>query len=74
MLWRRGYGRGGRLGHPEFEIHSGSSAVILPTQVEGLGKRKVCVRPCTWLQVVQATDVIVVSRLHSQLSGGQNVA
>uniref|UniRef100_A0A7N0RI69 RCC1-like domain-containing protein n=1 Tax=Kalanchoe fedtschenkoi TaxID=63787 RepID=A0A7N0RI69_KALFE len=37
-----GFGRGGRLGHPEFDIHSGQAAVITPRQVtSGLGSRRV---------------------------------
>ncbi|XP_044499893.1 uncharacterized protein LOC123221194 isoform X2 [Mangifera indica] len=37
-----GFGRGGRLGHPEFDIHSGQAAVITPRQVNsGLGSRRV---------------------------------
>ncbi|KAK9905383.1 hypothetical protein M0R45_000222 [Rubus argutus] len=28
-----GFGRGGRLGHPDFDIHSGQAAVITPRQV-----------------------------------------
>lgn len=37
-----GFGRGGRLGHPEFDIHSGQAAVITPRQVTmGLGSRRV---------------------------------
>lgn len=37
-----GYGRGGRLGHPDFDIHSGQAAVITPRQVtSGLGSRRV---------------------------------
>ncbi|KAJ7971917.1 ankyrin repeat family protein / regulator of chromosome condensation (RCC1) family protein [Quillaja saponaria] len=38
-----GFGRGGRLGHPDFDIHSGQAAVITPRQVtSGLGSR--CVK------------------------------
>jgi hypothetical protein len=38
-----GFGRGGRLGHPDFDIHSGQAAVITPRQVtNGLGSR--CVK------------------------------
>ncbi|OWM73200.1 hypothetical protein CDL15_Pgr001314 [Punica granatum] len=38
-----GFGRGGRLGHPDFDIHSGQAAVITPRQVtSGLGCR--CVK------------------------------
>ncbi|KAF3441247.1 hypothetical protein FNV43_RR15160 [Rhamnella rubrinervis] len=37
-----GFGRGGRLGHPDFDIHSGQAAVITPRQVTlGLGSRRV---------------------------------
>ncbi|KDP39680.1 hypothetical protein JCGZ_02700 [Jatropha curcas] len=37
-----GFGRGGRLGHPDFDIHSGQAAVITPRQVtSGLGHRRV---------------------------------
>ncbi|KAF7819263.1 Inhibitor of Bruton tyrosine kinase [Senna tora] len=37
-----GFGRGGRLGHPDFDIHSGQAAVITPRQVtSGLGGRRV---------------------------------
>lgn len=37
-----GFGRGGRLGHPDFDIHSGQAAVITPRQVtSGLGSRQV---------------------------------
>ncbi|XP_038725746.1 uncharacterized protein LOC120016866 isoform X2 [Tripterygium wilfordii] len=37
-----GFGRGGRLGHPDFDIHSGQAAVITPRQVTlGLGCRRV---------------------------------
>ncbi|XP_075638521.1 uncharacterized protein LOC142610565 isoform X2 [Castanea sativa] len=37
-----GFGRGGRLGHPDFDIHSGQAAVITPRQVtSGLGSRLV---------------------------------
>lgn len=41
-LYTWGFGRGGRLGHPEFDIHSGQAAVITPRQVlAGLGARRV---------------------------------
>ncbi|KAE8099718.1 hypothetical protein FH972_017675 [Carpinus fangiana] len=37
-----GFGRGGRLGQPDFDIHSGQAAVITPRQVtSGLGSRRV---------------------------------
>ncbi len=35
-LFTWGWGRGGRLGHPEFHIHSGNSAVIQPQVVSSL--------------------------------------
>lgn len=35
-LFTWGWGRGGRLGHPEFHIHSGNSAVIQPQLVASL--------------------------------------
>ncbi|CAL8469414.1 g8955 [Coccomyxa elongata] len=40
-LYTWGFGRGGRLGHPEFHIHSGESAVILPRPVAMPGRRTV---------------------------------
>lgn len=37
-----GFGRGGRLGHPDFDIHSGQAAVITPRLVtSGLGSYRV---------------------------------
>ncbi|XP_010266642.1 PREDICTED: uncharacterized protein LOC104604114 isoform X2 [Nelumbo nucifera] len=37
-----GFGRGGRLGQPDFDIHSGQAAVITPRKVTcGLGSRRV---------------------------------
>lgn len=37
-----GFGRGGRLGHPDFDIHSGQAAVITPRKlISGLGCRRV---------------------------------
>ncbi|EFJ52323.1 hypothetical protein VOLCADRAFT_102981 [Volvox carteri f. nagariensis] len=39
LTW--GWGRGGRLGHPDYNIHSGESALIHPWQVAGLGRRVV---------------------------------
>ena len=41
QLYTWGWGRGGRLGHPESHIHSGESAVIAPRLVAGLGRRQV---------------------------------
>ncbi|KAK4707428.1 hypothetical protein R3W88_033029 [Solanum pinnatisectum] len=41
-LYTWGFGRGGRLGHPDFDIHSGQAAVITPRKVIcGLGARRV---------------------------------
>lgn len=41
-LWTWGHGRGGRLGHPDFDVHSGQVAVIFPRWVRGLpGDRRV---------------------------------
>ncbi|GIL71989.1 hypothetical protein Vretifemale_2403, partial [Volvox reticuliferus] len=39
LTW--GWGRGGRLGHPDYNIHSGEAALIHPWQVAGLGRRVV---------------------------------
>lgn len=39
-LFTWGWGRGGRLGHPEFHIHSGNSAVIHPQLVSSLFSAK----------------------------------
>ncbi|XP_022978079.1 uncharacterized protein LOC111478166 isoform X2 [Cucurbita maxima] len=42
QVYTWGFGRGGRLGHPDFDIHSGQAAVITPRQVIfGLGSRRV---------------------------------
>ncbi|KAK8963787.1 hypothetical protein KSP40_PGU011899 [Platanthera guangdongensis] len=41
-LYTWGFGRGGRLGHPDFDVHSGQAAVITPRLVtSGLGSRRV---------------------------------
>lgn len=40
-LYTWGFGRGGRLGHPDAHLHSGESAVIAPRLVVGLGQRSV---------------------------------
>eukprot|EP00249_Psilotum_nudum_P024626 c29240_g3_i1 orf=961-3504(+) len=41
-LYSWGFGRGGRLGHADFDIHSGQVAVITPRLVSnGLGSRRV---------------------------------
>lgn len=42
-LFTWGFGRGGRLGHPDFHVHSGESAIIVPKAVTGLGRRQVAV-------------------------------
>ncbi|KAF5843258.1 regulator of chromosome condensation 1/beta-lactamase-inhibitor protein II [Dunaliella salina] len=41
LTW--GWGRGGRLGHPDSHIHSGETALIKPWVVSSLGKRHVSV-------------------------------
>lgn len=52
-----GYGRGGRLGHPDFDIHSGQAAVITPRQVtSGLGSRHVKTIAAAKHHTVLATD------------------
>ena len=40
-LWTWGWGLGGRLGHADSHIHSGSRAVIAPRLVTSLGRRRV---------------------------------
>lgn len=41
-LYSWGFGRGGRLGHSDFDVHSGQAAVITPRLVScGLGTRQV---------------------------------
>eukprot|EP00850_Spirogloea_muscicola_P006477 SM000030S11486 [mRNA] locus=s30:883932:890292:- [translate_table: standard] len=40
-LYSWGFGRGGRLGHPDFDIHSGQVAVIAPRLVAGLSSQRV---------------------------------
>ncbi|KAL8193297.1 hypothetical protein R6Q57_026878 [Mikania cordata] len=53
-----GFGRGGRLGHPDFDIHSGQAAVITPRQVtSGLGARRVKAIAAAKHHTVAATDV-----------------
>ncbi|XP_062005201.1 uncharacterized protein LOC133722332 [Rosa rugosa] len=53
-----GFGRGGRLGHPDFDIHSGQAAVITPRQVtSGLGSRRVKAVAAAKHHTVIATDV-----------------
>ncbi|XP_028766863.1 uncharacterized protein LOC114724637 [Neltuma alba] len=52
-----GFGRGGRLGHPDFDIHSGQAAVITPQQVTyGLGARQVKVIAAAKHHTVVATE------------------
>ncbi|XP_004288404.1 PREDICTED: uncharacterized protein LOC101310352 [Fragaria vesca subsp. vesca] len=52
-----GFGRGGRLGHPDFDIHSGQAAVITPRQVtSGLGSRRVKAVAAAKHHTVVATD------------------
>uniref|UniRef100_A0A5B6ZHI1 Uncharacterized protein n=1 Tax=Davidia involucrata TaxID=16924 RepID=A0A5B6ZHI1_DAVIN len=53
-----GFGRGGRLGHPDFDIHSGQAAVITPRQVtSGLGARRVKAIAAAKHHTVVATEV-----------------
>ncbi|KAG7960331.1 hypothetical protein I3843_10G117400 [Carya illinoinensis] len=52
-----GFGRGGRLGHPDFDIHSGQAAVITPRQVtSGLGSRRVRAIAAAKHHTVAATE------------------
>ncbi|XVE62554.1 hypothetical protein DITRI_Ditri06bG0127100 [Diplodiscus trichospermus] len=52
-----GFGRGGRLGHPDFDIHSGQAAVITPRQVaSGLGARRVTAIAAAKHHTVVATE------------------
>ncbi|GJS05233.1 ankyrin repeat-containing protein [Tanacetum coccineum] len=52
-----GFGRGGRLGHPDFDIHSGQAAVITPSQVtSGLGARRVKAIAAAKHHTVAATE------------------
>ncbi|XP_043698410.1 uncharacterized protein LOC122649110 [Telopea speciosissima] len=52
-----GFGRGGRLGHPDFDIHSGQAAVITPRQVTfGLGSCRVKVVAAAKHHTVIATE------------------
>ncbi|XP_015970983.1 uncharacterized protein LOC107494467 [Arachis duranensis] len=52
-----GFGRGGRLGHPDFDIHSGQAAVITPRQVTtGLGSRRVMAIAAAKHHTVIATE------------------
>ncbi|KAH9323751.1 hypothetical protein KI387_018390, partial [Taxus chinensis] len=56
-LYTWGYGRGGRLGHPDFDIHSGQAAVITPRQViNGLGQRPVKVIAAAKHHTIVATQ------------------
>ncbi|KAK5772905.1 hypothetical protein PVK06_049207 [Gossypium arboreum] len=53
-----GFGRGGRLGHPDFDIHSGQAAVITTHQVTfGLGARRVKAIAAAKHHTVVATEV-----------------
>ncbi|KAI3988517.1 hypothetical protein MKX01_026331 [Papaver californicum] len=52
-----GFGRGGRLGHPDFDIHSGQAAVIKPRQVtSGLGSHRVTAIAAAKHHTVAATE------------------
>ncbi|WOL05081.1 inhibitor of Bruton tyrosine kinase [Canna indica] len=56
-LYTWGFGRGGRLGHPDFDVHSGQAAVITPRQVMlGLGSRQVKVVAAAKHHTVIATE------------------
>ncbi|XP_072951444.1 uncharacterized protein [Typha angustifolia] len=56
-LYTWGFGRGGRLGHPDFDIHSGQAAVITPRLVTlGLGSRRVKVVAAAKHHTVIATE------------------
>lgn len=55
QLYTWGWGRGGRLGHPEAHIHSGDSAVILPRLVAALGRRQVAAVACAKHHTVLCT-------------------
>lgn len=56
-LYTWGFGRGGRLGHSEFDIHSGQAAVITPRQVNaGLGSRRVMAVAAAKHHTVIATE------------------
>ncbi|KAJ6826633.1 uncharacterized protein M6B38_371070 [Iris pallida] len=56
-LYTWGFGRGGRLGHPDFDIHSGQAAVITPRQVtSGLGSRRVKVIAAAKHHTIIATE------------------
>lgn len=56
-LYTWGFGRGGRLGHPEFDIHSGQAAAITPRKVTfGLGSRRVRAAAAAKHHTVIATD------------------
>ncbi|GLJ32823.1 hypothetical protein SUGI_0661090 [Cryptomeria japonica] len=56
-LYTWGYGRGGRLGHPDFDIHSGQAAVITPRQlIFGLGQRRVKVIAAAKHHTIVATQ------------------
>ncbi|KAG6548207.1 hypothetical protein Mapa_010258 [Marchantia paleacea] len=52
-----GFGRGGRLGHPDFDIHSGQVAVITPRQItNSFGCRSVRVIAVAKHHTIVATD------------------
>eukprot|EP00899_Mesostigma_viride_P021858 jgi/Mesvir1/29674/Mv21512-RA.3 len=57
QLFTWGFGRGGRLGHPEFDIHSGQHAVIAPRPVAGAwGGRRVVSVAAAKHHTLAATD------------------
>ncbi|PKA66064.1 Ultraviolet-B receptor UVR8 [Apostasia shenzhenica] len=56
-LYTWGFGRGGRLGHPDFDVHSGQVAVITPRLVNlGPGPRRVKVVAAAKHHTVIATE------------------
>lgn len=66
QLYTWGWGRGGRLGHPDPHIHSGERALIHPWAVLGLGRRQV-------VQVAAAKHHMVVCTASGEVfSWGSN--
>eukprot|EP01018_Ginkgo_biloba_P009604 Gb_05012 [translate_table: standard] len=56
-LYTWGLGRGGRLGHPDFDIQSGQAAVITPHLVTGgLGLRRIKVIVAAKHHTIVATE------------------
>lgn len=56
-LYTWGFGRGGRLGHPDFDIHSGQAAITTPRRVTvGLGSKHVKIVAAAKHHTVIATE------------------